>query len=116
MTTLVRERLDDGIEVLRLDRPQARNALDSATLAALESALGDLAADDSLRVLVLSTTSERALCAGADVAEELDRDRAVARMEAFARVYTAIDELPAPTVCVCAMRHAGSDRPWSLAE
>jgi enoyl-CoA hydratase len=101
MTTLRRERLDDDIEVLRLDRPDARNALDSATLAELEAALRELAADAELRVLVLSTTSERALCAGADVAEELDRDGAVARMEAFARVYSAVEAFPAPTVCVC---------------
>jgi enoyl-CoA hydratase len=53
MAALRRERLDDGIEVLRLDRPQARNALDSAALAELEAALGDLAADAQLRVLVL---------------------------------------------------------------
>jgi enoyl-CoA hydratase len=101
MTALRRDRLDSGIEVLRLDRPGARNALDSATLAELEAALHELAADVELRVLVLSTTSERALCAGADVAEELDRDGAVARMEAFARVYAAIEAFPAPTVCVC---------------
>ncbi|MEN3280425.1 MAG: hypothetical protein V7607_1565 [Solirubrobacteraceae bacterium] len=101
MTALERERLDDGIEVLRLDRPKARNALDSAALAELEAALGELAADAQLRVLVLSTTSERALCAGADVAEELDRDGAVARMESFARVYAAVEAFPAPTVCVC---------------
>jgi enoyl-CoA hydratase len=101
MTALQRERLDDGIEVLRLDRPQARNALDTATLGELEEALRELASDDELRVLVLSTTSERALCAGADVSEELDREGAVARMEAFARVYTAVEAFPAPTVCVC---------------
>jgi enoyl-CoA hydratase len=101
MTALQRERLDDGIEVLRLDRPQARNALDSAALAELEEALGELATDGELRVLVVSTTSERALCAGADVSEELDREGAVARMEAFARVYTAVEAFPAPTVCVC---------------
>jgi enoyl-CoA hydratase/carnithine racemase len=101
MTALRRERLDGAIEVLRLDRPQARNALDSASLAELEAALRELAADDDLRVLVLSTTSERALCAGADVAESLDGDGAVARMEAFARVYALIEAFPAPTVCVC---------------
>jgi len=39
MTALQRERLDDGIEVVRLDRPQARNALDSAALADFEEAL-----------------------------------------------------------------------------
>src|SRR5512132_3581008 len=101
MATLQRERLDDGIEVVRLDRPQARNALDSAALAELEAALAQLAADDGLRVLVLSTTSERAFCAGADVAEDLDRDAALARMEAFTRVYSAVEAFPTPTVCVC---------------
>ena len=57
MAALQRERLDAGIEVVRLDRPDARNALDSAALAELEGALAALAADDELRVLVLSTTS-----------------------------------------------------------
>ncbi|MEA2279053.1 MAG: hypothetical protein QOC78_4013 [Solirubrobacteraceae bacterium] len=101
MATLQRERLDDGIEVVRLDRPQARNALDSGALAELEAALDELAADVDVRVLVISTTSERALCAGADVTEELDREGGVARMEAFARVYAAVEGFPAPTVCVC---------------
>src|SRR5689334_4791277 len=101
MATMQRERLEPGIEVLRLDQPQARNALNSAALAELEAALAELAADDALRVLVLSTTSERALCAGADVAETLDSDGHAARMEAFTRVYAAVEAFPAPTVCVC---------------
>src|SRR6478752_6397185 len=101
MATMQRERLDAGIEVVRLDRPQARNALDSAALAELEAALFELAAEDALRVLVVSTTSTRALCAGADVAEVLDRAGGIARMEAFARVYAAVEAFPAPTVCVC---------------
>jgi enoyl-CoA hydratase/carnithine racemase len=101
MASLQRERLDRGIEILRLDRPEVRNALDSATLAELEAALAELSADDALRVLVLSTTNERALSAGADVAEELDRNAATARMEAFTRVYAAVEAFAAPTICVC---------------
>jgi enoyl-CoA hydratase/carnithine racemase len=101
MTTIERERLDGGIEVLRLDRPQARNAVDSAMLGELEAALGELAGDPGLRVLVLSTTSPRALSAGADVAERLDDDGAVARMAAFGRLYAAVEGFPAATVCVC---------------
>ena len=101
MTALQRERLDDGIEVLRFDRPQARNALDSAALAELEAVLSALASDDELRVLVFSTTSEKALCAGADVAERLDHPGGVARMEAFARFYAAVERFPAPTIAVC---------------
>ncbi len=50
---------------------------------------------------MLSTTSTRAFCAGADVGEELDREGGVARMEAFAALYAALDAFPAPVVCVC---------------
>jgi enoyl-CoA hydratase len=101
MTALARERLDAGIEILRLDRPQARNALDSAALGELEAALAELSADAALRVLVLSTTSPAALSAGADVAERLGAAAGVARMEAFARLYAAVDAFPAPTIAVC---------------
>ena len=52
-------------------------------------------------MLVLSTTSTRAFCAGADVGELLDAQGGVARMEAFAELYAALDAFPAPVVCVC---------------
>ncbi len=99
--TLVRERLSAGIEVLRLDRPERRNALDSSALAELERTLGELRGDRALSVLVLSTTNTRALCAGADVAEHLDGEGGMARMEAFSRVYAAVEAFPIPTICVC---------------
>lgn len=87
--------------MVRLDRPEARNALDSEAIAELLDALASLAEDPALRVLVLSTTSTRAFCAGADVSERLDRAGGIARMEAFARLYAALDAFPAPVVCVC---------------
>jgi enoyl-CoA hydratase len=101
MGALTRERLDDGIEVVRLDRPEVRNAMDTAMLAELDGVLAELAADGELRALVFSTTSERALCAGADVSEELDDAGGVARMALFARLYAAVEALPAPTIAVC---------------
>jgi enoyl-CoA hydratase len=101
MGALTRERLDDGIEVLRLDRPEVRNAMDTALLAQLGETLAELVADAALRVLVISTTNERALCAGADVAETLDAAGGIARMELFAALYSAIEAFPAPTIAVC---------------
>lgn len=101
MHSVVRERLEPGIEVLRLNRPEQRNALDTPTLELLVGALRQLAVDDSLRVLVLSTTSDRALCAGADISEPLDAAGGVARMEAFAGLYAALEACPVPTICVC---------------
>ena len=101
MPALQRDRRDDGIEIVRLDRPEVRNALDTATIAELVAALTELAGDPALRVLVLSTTSTRAFCAGADVGEQLDAAGGVARMERFAELYAALDAFPAPVVCVC---------------
>jgi len=101
MSALRRQRIDPEIEIVRLDRPAQRNALDSALLTELLATLDELAARPELRVLVLSTTSERAFCAGADVAEQLDHSGGVARMEAFARLYAALEAFPAPTICVC---------------
>ncbi|KAA1420950.1 enoyl-CoA hydratase/isomerase family protein [Nocardioides humilatus] len=101
MTALLRERLPDGIEVLRINRPDKRNALDTATLHLINAALAELASDDDVRVVVISTTSTTALCAGADVGEELDAAGGVARMEAFAEMYRRIDEVPVPTIAVC---------------
>ena len=95
------ERLDDGIAVVRLNRPEKLNALDSASLARLNAVLGKLAADDALRVLVISTTNVRALCAGADIEEALDAAGGVARMAAFTRMYAAIDAFPVPVIAVC---------------
>jgi enoyl-CoA hydratase/carnithine racemase len=90
----------NGIAIVRLDRPERRNALDSAMLADLDAVLTKLAADDSLRVLVVSTTDPAALCAGADISEDLDRSGGIARMAAFTRMYAWLDEFPAPLVCV----------------
>jgi enoyl-CoA hydratase/carnithine racemase len=95
------ERSADAVAVVRLNRPAKRNALDSATLAALNELLDELAADDKLCALVVSTTSTDALCAGADVAESLNAAGGVARMAAFTRMYAAIDAFPVPVIAVC---------------
>lgn len=90
-----------GIALLRLDRPEARNAMNTQML---EEMLDHLAAgreDESVRVLVLSSTDHMSLSAGADVREELDADARVRRMELFARLYDDLTGFPKPTVAAC---------------
>jgi len=90
-----------GVALVRLDRPEARNALNTQML---EEILGHLAAardDERVRVLVVSSTDHMALSAGADVREELEADGRVRRMELFARVYDELTAFPKPTVAAC---------------
>jgi enoyl-CoA hydratase/carnithine racemase len=58
----------DGVAWLTLNRPAKRNALNMALRGALDAALGDLAADDGVRVVVL-TGAGTAFCAGADLSD-----------------------------------------------
>jgi enoyl-CoA hydratase/carnithine racemase len=59
---------DGPVVTLTLNRAKAMNAINGALLAALASAIDTVAADDSVRVLVL-TGAGPAFCAGADLKE-----------------------------------------------
>ncbi len=59
---------DGPVATFTLDRPEARNALDLATIEQLLHALEAHAADPTLRVVVLTGSGSRAFCAGADLA------------------------------------------------
>ena len=100
MQTLVRERRG-AIEIVRMDRPDRRNAMDTAMLVELLQVFAEAEADESVGTVVFSTTDVRALSAGADMGEELDAEGAVARMELFTRLYAALDAATFATVAVC---------------
>lgn len=60
-----------GYVILTLNRPEALNALSTALVAALSAALDDLAADDTVRGVIV-TGAGRAFCAGMDLKELQD--------------------------------------------
>jgi enoyl-CoA hydratase/carnithine racemase len=63
---LVRERRG-SILVLRLNRPDARNALTARLLSGIGTAVVEAEADPEIRVIVLIGTGDRAFCAGMDL-------------------------------------------------
>ncbi len=65
----------DGVLLIRLNRPQALNALNSALLAEIGAALGAAANDDSVGCVVI-TGSAKAFAAGADIKEMSDKSYA----------------------------------------
>ena len=91
----------NGVGLLRLDRPEARNAINTPMLEELLEHLGAARADADLRVLVLSSTDHMGFSAGADVREELDREGAIRRMQLFADLYDDLTGFPRPTVAAC---------------
>ena len=92
---------DQGIGLLRLERPRARNAINTRMLAELLEHLAAARDDDAVRVLVVSSSDHMGLSAGADVKESLDEEERVRRMQLFADLYDTITGFPKPTIAVC---------------
>jgi enoyl-CoA hydratase/carnithine racemase len=93
--------LDDGLAVLTIDRPHARNAISLDTMAELEKALDALDAAKVARALVITGAGDRAFVSGGDL-KELGAIRTTEEASAMAwRMRTICDrlaEFPAPVV------------------
>jgi enoyl-CoA hydratase/carnithine racemase len=63
---LVREQRGNVL-VVRLNRPEARNALNGELLRAISAAIVDAESDPGIRALVITGTGDRAFCAGMDL-------------------------------------------------
>jgi enoyl-CoA hydratase len=63
--SIVRDRRDH-VEILRINRPEAKNAVNDVVAHGIESALDEIEADPSVRVVVLTGTGD-AFSAGADL-------------------------------------------------
>ena len=61
--------VEEGIATITFNRPKALNALNAALLAELSDALDQVAADEDIRVLVLTGAGDKAFVAGADISE-----------------------------------------------
>ena len=59
----------NGVRTIRVNRPDKLNALNAATLDALDVAFAAAATDASVRVVVLTGAGPKAFVAGADIAE-----------------------------------------------
>jgi enoyl-CoA hydratase/carnithine racemase len=92
---------EQGVALLRLQRPEARNAIDTRMLDELLEHIATARADESVRVLVVSSSDQMGLSAGADVKEELDEEGRIHRMQLFADLYDAVIGFPKPTIAVC---------------
>jgi enoyl-CoA hydratase len=93
--------IDGAIAHLTLRRPDKLNVLTLATLEALDQACGDLEGRREVRVVIVSSTNEKAFCAGADIAEwgalpPIDLWRLSTRLGH--RVLDRLARLPQPTI------------------
>lgn len=91
---------DGGVAVVTVDRPEALNALDLATLTDLCDRLRELRDDAEARVVVLTGAGDRAFVAGADIKymSGLDEPAALAWGELGHEAARLLEAMPKPTI------------------
>ena len=96
--TLIVETPAEGVTLVRLNRPEALNALNSQLLDELGQALDAAAADEAVRCVVL-TGSDRAFAAGADIKEMSDKSYAdMMKLDVFTAGARKLEQFRKPVV------------------
>ncbi|QMU75191.1 enoyl-CoA hydratase [Streptacidiphilus sp. PB12-B1b] len=65
--------LTDGLAVVTINRPEAMNALDTATKVGLRDAMATAKQDPEVRAVLLTGAGDRAFCVGQDLKEHLGK-------------------------------------------
>ena len=102
------------IAILRINRPEALNAMNVDVISELSKMLDILAADDSIKAVVITGAGERSFCAGADISYMVNIDPMQAERYATSAqdVINRIDRLEKPVIAaskrLCTWRRAAS--------
>ena len=92
----------DGIRTIAIHRPDKLNALNAATLDALDAAFAEAGEDDAVRVVVLTGSGPKAFVAGADIAEMNSLTPVQGRNFSLrgTRMMRRIERLPKPVIAM----------------
>jgi enoyl-CoA hydratase/carnithine racemase len=97
---IIRDQPEPGIVRLTFNRPDKLNALSAGMIALFEATLDAVAADASVRAVILAGAGEKAFVAGADIAEYRGNRTAAFNAYQFTsrRVFDKLEALPQPTI------------------
>lgn len=91
--------VEDGILFLTLNRPEARNALTPAMWQDIQTAVNRARDDDSVKVVIISGSGDKALASGADIQEIHDRDYLKMLSGTSSVALKALEDLYKPVIC-----------------
>ena len=88
------------IAILRINRPEALNSMNVDVISELSKMIDILAADDSIKAVVITGAGERSFCAGADISYMVNIDPMQAERYATSAqdVINKIDRLEKPVI------------------
>lgn len=95
--------IEDGIALVTINRPKKLNALNRQTLQEINAVFTHLKEDDSVKVILLTGSGEKAFVAGADIAEFADysvEEGKKLAADGQALVFDYIADFPKPVIAL----------------
>lgn len=91
---------DNGIAVIGLNRPAARNSFGKSLISQLRESLATVKQNDKLRVLILRSLVPKIFCAGADLRDRLKMDSAEVPgfVSSLRSMFSDVEALPTPVI------------------
>jgi enoyl-CoA hydratase len=94
----IRVDLSESIATLTIDRPAVKNALNRETVEECLEALGELAGNDEVAVVIITGSGESAFVSGSDINEIRERTREDGLAAIASSLCSAVDHFPRPTI------------------
>ena len=89
---------EDRIGIIKLNRPEVRNALDAKTQAEIGHALDLLENDDRIGVIVITGAGEKSFAAGADIGQLREKQPKDALVPGMSGLYQKIENCQKATI------------------
>jgi 3-hydroxypropionyl-coenzyme A dehydratase len=88
------------VAILRINRPEALNAMNNDVVSELSQTVDKIGADESIKVIIITGTGEKAFCAGADISYMVDIDPITAEKYASSAqsVLNKIERIEKPVI------------------
>lgn len=91
---------EQGIALLKLNRPKVMNSLNVQLLKSICAACDEIARDKSVRVVIVTGAGVKTFCAGADLTERkgMTEGQVIDYLNLIQRTMAAIENLPQPVI------------------
>lgn len=111
------ERMKQGIMMIYLNNPEQLNAMNRLMMKELNQALDDMADSESIKAVILTSSSKKAFCTGIDVKEVkgLSNDEAASFFEDLASLLDKIINFPVPVLAAVSGYAYGAGADLALA-
>ncbi|MCF6094854.1 enoyl-CoA hydratase-related protein [Microaerobacter geothermalis] len=90
--------ISNGIGVIKINRPEVRNALHAETLKELEEAIDQFEKNDEVKVIVITGEGDKSFAAGADIKQLREREMLEALVPGMQGTYKKVENCSKATI------------------